>query len=74
VALWKAVFDGYRQFDTLAVAALQPDGTVADAPPCGICRQALAEFSDGSLTVLYGAPDAPKRTTLQALLPEAFAL
>ena len=73
-ALWKAVFDGYRSFDTLAVAAKGPDGSIAEAPPCGICRQALAEFSDGSLTVLYGDPDSPKRTTLRALLPEAFAL
>lgn len=73
-ALWKAVFDGYRAFDALAVAAKKPDGSIAEAPPCGICRQALAEFSDGTLTVLYGTPDAPRRTTLGALLPEAFAL
>ena len=73
-ALWKAVLDGYREFDTLAVAAKSPDGSIADAPPCGICRQTLAEFSDGTLSVLYGAPDAPKRTTLDALLPAAFAL
>ncbi len=73
-ALWKAVFDGYREFDTLAVAARKDDGTITEAPPCGICRQALAEFSDGLLTVLYGSPDNPKRTTLKALLPEAFAI
>ena len=73
-ALWKAVFDGYREFDKLAVAAVKPDGSTAEAPPCGICRQALAEFSDGSLTVLYGDPDEPKRTTLRELLPDAFEL
>ena len=73
-ALWKAVLDGYREFDTLAVAAKAPDGTSVDASPCGICRQTLAEFSDGSLTVLYGAPDDPKRTTLAELLPDAFTL
>ena len=74
VALWKAVFDGYREFDTLAVAARKEDGSIAAAPPCGICRQALAEFSDGSLTVLYGAPETAKRTTLAQLLPEAFGM
>ena len=73
-ALWKAVLEGERDFDALAVAAKGPDGKLAEAPPCGICRQALAEFSDGSLTVLYGAPDAPKRKTLKALLPEVFRL
>lgn len=71
-ALWKAVLDGYREFDALAVAAIGPDGRTAEAPPCGICRQALAEFSERSLTVLYGSPDAPERTTLQALLPASF--
>ena len=71
-ALWKAVLDGCRAFDALAVAAKKPDGNLADAPPCGICRQALAEFSDGSLTVLYGATDAPKKTTLRQLLPDSF--
>lgn len=73
-ALWKAVLDGYRTFDALAVTAKAPDGSVAFAPPCGICRQALAEFSDGSLTVLYGAPDDPQRTTLGDLLPASFHL
>ena len=73
-ALWKAVFDGYREFTALAVAAKKEDGTLVEAPPCGICRQALAEFSDGTMTVLFGSPDAPKRTTLRSLLPEAFAL
>ena len=73
-ALWKAVLDGYREFDAIAVAAVSPDGTCAEASPCGICRQALAEFSDGSLTVIFGTPSAPKHTTLKALLPEAFTL
>ena len=71
-ALWKAVLDGYRQFDALAVAAIQPDGTWTEAPPCGVCRQTLAEFSDGSLVVLYGLPDDPERTTLAELLPASF--
>ncbi len=73
-ALWKAVLEGERAFDTLAVAAKGPDGVPAGSPPCGICRQALSEFSDGALTVLYGSPDAPVRTTLGALLPASFRL
>ena len=73
-ALWKAVLDGYREFDAIAVAAVNPDGSYAEASPCGICRQALAEFSDGSLTVIFGTPSAPKHTTLRSLLPEAFRL
>ncbi len=73
-ALWQAVLDGYREFDALAVAAKDADGKPASSPPCGICRQALAEFSDGSLVVLYGSPDDHQKTTLGELLPEAFRL
>ena len=73
-ALWKAVLDGCRAFDAIAVAAVAPDERVTAAPPCGICRQALAEFSDGSLRVLFGTPDAPQTRTLRELLPEAFSL
>lgn len=72
VALWKAVFDGHREFSALAVAAKAPDGSVAEAPPCGICRQALAEFSDGSLAVLFGDPEKPQRAALASLLPASF--
>lgn len=71
-ALWQAVLDGELDFAALAVAAAQPDGTPAAAPPCGICRQTLAEFSDGSLRVVFGLPDALRACTLRDLLPEAF--
>ena len=73
-ALWQAVLDGERDFAALAVAAVLTDGTPAAAPPCGICRQALAEFSDGSLRVVFGLPDDLRACTLQNLLPEAFQL
>lgn len=67
-ALAAALTAGERRFVTLAVAA--GDTPVA---PCGICRQMLAEFGD--LTVLRAAAEgeAVLRTTLSALLPEAFA-
>jgi cytidine deaminase len=38
VALWKAVSEGERSFDALAVV------TDVGATPCGACRQVLAEF------------------------------
>lgn len=67
VALFKAVSEGEREFDTLALV------TDNGGSPCGACRQALAEFglelrlliADGSETLLYEMP-------LAALLPEAF--
>ena len=66
-ALAAALTAGERSFLTLAVAA--GDTPVA---PCGICRQMLAEF--GEMTVLRAAAQGDEflRTTLSALLPEAF--
>lgn len=73
-ALFRAVLDGQRQFRAIAVAAKTADGTFVPAPPCGICRQALSEFSDGSLTVLFGTDESLTETTLCALLPHSFSL
>ena len=73
-ALWKAVLDGEREFSALAVAARNANGQAVSAPPCGICRQTLSEFSDGSLTVLFGTENDLQKTTLAALLPHTFSL
>ncbi len=70
VALLKAVSEGAREFVALAVAG--PRGRAA--PPCGACRQALAEFAPG-LTVWYRAGHGRlAKRALGALLPAAFGL
>ncbi|WP_428928324.1 cytidine deaminase [Marinibacterium sp. SX1] len=44
-------------------------------PPCGGCRQKLAEFGDGDTPVTLATTDgAEMRTTLADLLPGAFTL
>ncbi|MDD6062949.1 MAG: cytidine deaminase [Oscillospiraceae bacterium] len=73
-ALFQAVLDGKRQFTALAVAAKNTDGETVSAPPCGICRQALAEFSDGSLRVLFGTENDLNAVPLASLLPHSFCL
>lgn len=50
---------------------------IADRPepvaPCGGCRQKIAEFADGDVTVtLAGSEGARVQTTISALLPGAF--
>ena len=69
-AVGTAVSDGCRRWDTLAVAA---SGAV---PPCGACRQVLAEFGlDEDLTLLLVDADLPERvveTRLSTLFPEPF--
>ena len=69
VALFKAVSEGEREFDKIAV--------VCDAGycrPCGACRQVLFEHAS-DLEILMGNPDGQfKRTTIRDLLPEPFTL
>jgi cytidine deaminase len=67
VALFKAVSEGERNFTMLAVAAA--DGS--DAPPCGSCRQALAEFSP-LMTVIYSSGGSSIALGLDQLLPDTF--
>jgi cytidine deaminase len=67
-ALAAAVATGHRQFDLLVVATDAGEPT----PPCGMCRQALAEFAPGLriLAVTTGG----KRTewVLSDLLPQPY--
>ncbi len=69
VALFKAVTDRERDFDAIAVTSDSDEMTY----PCGVCRQALYEFSPG-LTVLASNNDLKyEKTTLDKLLPHAFS-
>jgi len=64
-----AIAAGARSIDAVAVVA----GTTRPGPPCGGCRQVLAEFCAAGTRVLYAAAGGGSvETTLGALLPEAF--
>ncbi|MEI8244151.1 MAG: cytidine deaminase, partial [bacterium] len=71
-ALFTAVNAGACRFRALAVAA----GARTPATPCGACRQALAEFCHDHMPVLCVAQAGTtvRRTTLGALLPQAFRI
>lgn len=72
-ALFKAVSEGKRRFAALAVASAKTDGGAAAFPPCGVCRQALAEFCKPDMPVYVCEKENGVRTfTLGALLPFAF--
>ncbi len=71
-AVFKAVSEGERQFVMLAVAggkAGEPGGAF---PPCGVCRQVLAEFCPPEFPVLLATATGYTETTLGELLPLAF--
>lgn len=75
VAFFKAVSDGKRAFTAMAVTGGKNGDAPAFCPPCGVCRQVMAEFCDGSFTVISGNPNGEiHRYTLDELLPNRFSL
>ena len=72
-AVFKAVSEGRRDFSAIAVASGKDGGEAASFPPCGVCRQVLAEFCSPGMPVyvLQGSGEI-REYTLQDLLPFAF--
>ena len=73
-ALFKAVSEGERQFSAIAIVGSK-EGTVNElvTGPCGVCRQALYEFSGPDLTVIMARTEEDYIvTTLGQLLPYGF--
>jgi cytidine deaminase len=71
-AVTKAVTDGQKKFQAIAVWAKQrPFGAVT---PCGACRQVLAEFFSKNSPVVMTEPETGKLRILsiEALLPYGF--
>mgnify|MGYP000915378773 FL=1 len=68
-AVFQAVASGQRDFLALAIYV---DGEVL-FPPCGACRQVLAEFNP-NLHILYANRLGSILSDLDTLLPQAFTL
>ena len=74
VALGAAVAAGARRFTAVAVIGGRGD-VLADASPCGVCRQMLSEFtSGGGMIVLFLEGGERKECTLADLVPHSFHL
>ena len=73
-AVFKAVSEGARQFDAIAIVGskLGERNTLVTGP-CGVCRQALYEFGGPALVVIMAkSEDDYIETTLGELLPYGF--
>ncbi|MCD7956849.1 MAG: cytidine deaminase [Lachnospiraceae bacterium] len=89
-AFFKAVSEGYRHFRQIAIvggyakdsgadaAGMNPDEAEMEtenfAPPCGVCRQVMAEFCDPETfrIILARSPQDYQSFTLNELLPLNF--
>lgn len=68
-AVFKAVGAGYKDYAAIAIYA-DSDQLF---PPCGACRQVLAEFNS-ELVIIYANKVKSVQSTLAELLPHAFSL
>ncbi len=68
VALFKAVSEGARKFQAIAVVA----DTAEPTPPCGACRQLLWEFAGDIEIVLGNLAAETGRHRLKDLFPLPF--
>ncbi len=74
VAFAKAVSEGHRDFAAIAVCGGKGGAVTGLCTPCGVCRQVMAEFCDGTFPVYLATAEGYECRTLSQLLPEGFGL
>ncbi len=74
-AFFKAVSEGVYDFDAIAVVGGKDGDFSKPCPPCGICRQVMAEFCTPDFKIiLANGSGMPRIHTLSELLPQSFSL
>ena len=75
VAVFKAVYDGHRDFAAIAIAGGRAGEEVSGLfPPCGVCRQVLREFCDLDFPLYLAKENNEFEThTLGEMLPYSFS-
>ena len=71
-ALFKAVSEGEREFDAIAIVGGLGDTINDFCAPCGVCRQVLAEFCNKDFRFILGSPKELKILTMEEILPYSF--
>jgi len=67
-AIFKAVSEGYRKYEAIAVVA----DTERPVPPCGSCRQVIQEFGNNIIVIMANLKGEYLEYTVSDLLPGAF--
>ena len=73
-AFFKAVSEGVREFDAIAIVGGKGGGLTDYTAPCGVCRQVMMEFCNPKTFQIIMAVDKEnyKMMTLEELLPMGF--
>ena len=73
-AMFKAVYDGHRDFRAIAVCGGKGGVITGAFPPCGVCRQVMREFCSMDFEVYIVNESGYETVTLAELLPHSFSL
>lgn len=73
-AFFKAIYDGKRDFQAIAVCGGNDGIITGKFPPCGVCRQVMREFCNEDFKVYMITPEGYEKRTLAELLPDSFSL
>ena len=73
-AFFKAVSEGVYDFDAIAVVGGKDGDFTQLCPPCGICRQVMAEFCAPDFKIILRDGKNVQTYTLSDLLPLTFSL
>ena len=72
-AFFKAVSEGERDFEAIAVVGGYGGNVEGFFPPCGVCRQVMSEFCKADeFKIILAVKDEYKVMTLEDLLPLGF--
>lgn len=72
-AFFKAVSEGVRAFEAIAVVGGKGEEPSEFCAPCGVCRQVMAEFCAPDFRVILGNEKNQTFYTLSELLPASFS-
>ena len=71
-AIFKAVSEGERDFEAIAIVGGKKGSAPSFCAPCGVCRQVIAEFCKNDFKIVLGNSEKYEVYTLETLLPFAF--
>ena len=72
-AFFKAIYDGHRDFEAIAVCGGKDGVITGPFPPCGVCRQVMREFCKNDFKVYLITDTGYEERTLIQLLPDSFS-
>ena len=71
-AIFKAVSEGEREFEAMAIVGGKAEEKGGFCAPCGVCRQVIAEFCGDDFKIILGNEEEFGVHTLGSQLPFSF--